>query len=160
MLAAIPLLGFLANGTAFITGQAEVENAFASVSTPTTLAETSQDLKAALSGMRIVVRDFAAQPSTALVQSFEDIHQAVTQQPAPNRRQRATPSVRRRDRRPAQAHCRAERPIFHLTNEQKALGFSEDEGIRRRMRGCRDRGRAHHQRGDVVADQDRRAEGC
>ncbi len=73
VLAAIPLVGFLANGTAFTTGQAEVEDAFASVKHATTLAETSQDLKAALGGMRIVVRDFAAQPSVAMVETFEDM---------------------------------------------------------------------------------------
>ena len=41
VLAAIPLLAFLANGTAFTTGQVEVENAFASVKHATTLSETS-----------------------------------------------------------------------------------------------------------------------
>ena len=75
VLAAIPLLGFLANGTAFTTGQAEVENAFDSVKQATTLSETSQDLKNALGSMRILVRDFAAQPSHELIQTFEDIHQ-------------------------------------------------------------------------------------
>ena len=70
VLAAIPLLGFLANGTAFTTGQAEVEDAFARVKHATTLAETSQDLKIALGGMRIMVRDFAAQPSPATDADF------------------------------------------------------------------------------------------
>ncbi|MET0669221.1 MAG: hypothetical protein ABWY66_04400 [Xanthobacteraceae bacterium] len=45
VLAVIPLLGFLANGTAFTTGQAEVENEFNSVKQANTLSETSHDLK-------------------------------------------------------------------------------------------------------------------
>jgi len=77
VLAVIPLLGFLANGTAFVTGQAEVDEAFGSVRNAGTLAEASQDLKASFSAMRIVVRDFAAQPSTALIVGFDDVHRAA-----------------------------------------------------------------------------------
>ena len=77
VLAAIPLVGFLANGTAFTTGQAEVEDAFASVKRAAALAETSQDLKSALGSMRILVRDFAVQPDAKLVQSFDDTHRAA-----------------------------------------------------------------------------------
>ena len=134
VLAAIPLLGFLANGTAFTTGQVEVENAFASVKHATTLSETSQDLKAALSGMRIVVRDFAAQPSPALVQTFEDIHQGSLnnlRRIEGSAHASVRPEIEGLRKRIAEVNTR----FSHLINEQKALGFSEDEGIRRRMRG-------------------------
>ena len=64
MLAVIPVVGFLANGTAFTTGQAEVEHAFDSVKQRITLSETSHDFKNALGSMRILVRDFAARRAT------------------------------------------------------------------------------------------------
>ena len=133
VLAVIPLLGFLANGTAFVTGQAEVDEAFGSVRNAGTLAEASQDLKASFSAMRIVVRDFAAQPSTALIVGFDDVHRA------------ALNSLMRIDT-TAQDSARVEinslrkrlgelkARFVHLTDEQKSLGFSEDEGVRRRMR--------------------------
>jgi methyl-accepting chemotaxis protein len=133
VLTAIPLLGFLANGTAFTTGQAEVESAFDSVKHATTLAETSQDLKASLGGMRIVVRDFAAQPSPAMVQTFEDTHQASLNnllRIEGSAHRDVRPEIEGLRKRIAEVNTR----FSHLINEQKALGFSEDEGIRRRMR--------------------------
>ena len=66
----IPVVGFLANGIAFTTGQAEVEDAFGSVKHASTLAETSQDLKGALASMRILVRDFAIQPDAKLMRKL------------------------------------------------------------------------------------------
>src|SRR5688500_15580514 len=76
VLAVIPRIGFLANGTAFTNGQSEVEDAFDSVTHATSLAETSQELKNSLGSMRILVRDFSTNPSTELMRSFDDIHQA------------------------------------------------------------------------------------
>ncbi len=133
LLAAIPLLGFLANGTAFTTGQAEVEHAFASVKRASALAETSQDLKSLLGGMRIAARDFALNPGTELIQSFVDIHYSAEQ------------SLQKIE---ADAHGGARQGIEglrtriaelkkrfdHMVREQMTLGFSENEGIRQRMR--------------------------
>jgi methyl-accepting chemotaxis protein len=133
VLAAIPVLGFLANGTAFITGQAEVEDSFSRVNHATTLAEASQDLKIALGGMRIVVRDFAAQPSPATIQTFEDIHRSAL-----SNLTRIEASAQANLRPEIEAlHRRAEdvkTRFSHLTSEQQQLGFTEDEGVRRRMR--------------------------
>src|SRR5262245_19047052 len=77
VLAIIPLIGFLANGTAFTTGQAEVGEAFNSAKHANELAETSQDLKNSLGSMRILVRDFATHPSPELMQTFDDLHRAA-----------------------------------------------------------------------------------
>jgi methyl-accepting chemotaxis protein len=79
VLAIIPLIGFLANGTAFVTGQSQVARAFSSVQHATTVAETSQELKNSLGTMRILVRDFASQPAPALIETFEDIHKTSLQ---------------------------------------------------------------------------------
>ena len=133
VLAAIPLVGFLANGTAFTTGQAEVENAFASVKHATTLAETSQDLKVTLGGMRIAVRDFAAQPSVTMIQTFDELHRTSVgslQRIEGSAHESIRPEIEGLSKRIADVKGR----YLHLLEEQKTLGFSEDEGIRRRMR--------------------------
>ena len=133
VLAAIPVVGFLANGTAFTLGQADVEEAFGSVRRATALAEASQDLKNALGSMRILVRDFAMQPGADLIQAFDDTHKA---------------SLNSLARVEAEAHAAARQEIAglrqslavvkkrydHLVAEQKSLGFSDSEGIRHRMR--------------------------
>jgi methyl-accepting chemotaxis protein len=133
VLAAIPLVGFLANGTAFTTGQAEVEDAFASVKHATTLAEASQDLKSTLGSMRILVRDFAAQPGPGLIQAFDNIQRSSVNsllRIETKAHAGVRPEIEGLRRRIAALNTRFE----HLVNEQKSLGFSEDDGIRRRMR--------------------------
>ena len=133
VLAAIPLAGFLANGTAFTTGQAEVEEAFDSVKRAAALAETSQDLKTALGSMRILVRDFAMNPGPELMQALDDVHSASF-----NSMQRiecdARGAVRQEleglRKRIAEVKVR----FGHLVAEQTALGFTENDGIRKRMR--------------------------
>ena len=133
MLAAIPLLGFLANGTAFTTGQAEVENEFNSVKQANTLSETSHDLKNALGSMRILVRDFAWQPSNELIQTFEDVHKRAL-----NSLVRVEGSVNAAARAEIeglrQRLAAGKQRFDHLVDEQKQLGYSDDEGIRQRMR--------------------------
>ena len=48
-LALIPVVGFLANGIAFTSGQGEVTDAFANVGTAAALADASREFKLALS---------------------------------------------------------------------------------------------------------------
>jgi methyl-accepting chemotaxis protein len=70
-LALIPVCGFLANGIAFTSGQADVQAAFASVNRVAALSDASNDFKDALAVMRLTVRDFASKPDDTLVQAFE-----------------------------------------------------------------------------------------
>jgi len=133
LLAALPLLGFLANGTAFTTGQAEVEDAFVSVKRASALAETSQDLKSMLAGMRIAARDFALNPSTELIQSFVDIHYSAEEsllRVETDARGGARQEIEGLRTRIAELKKRFD----HMVNEQMTLGFSENDGIRHRMR--------------------------
>jgi methyl-accepting chemotaxis protein len=132
VLAIIPLLGFLANGTAFTTGQSEIEDAFDSVKHATSLAETSQELKNSLGSMRILVRDFATHPSAELMQMFDDTHQASMNNMA--RIEKDTHAAARPEVEGMRRRIAALRDRFnHLVQEQTALGFSEDAGIRQRM---------------------------
>jgi methyl-accepting chemotaxis protein len=71
VLALIPVAGFLANGLTFVAGEGDVGKAFHTVQRFGQLADASQDFKNAVTGMRIIVRDFSAQPDDALVLKFE-----------------------------------------------------------------------------------------
>ncbi len=74
LLAAIPVLGFLANGLTYFNGEHEIATAFATVNRSGALADASRDFKSSISAMRIIVKDFAAAPSPDLVASFEQDH--------------------------------------------------------------------------------------
>src|SRR5437899_8229761 len=71
-LAVIPVVGFLANGIAFTSGETEVEGAFTIVKRATVLANAGHDLKAAFATMRISARDFVSKPREELVVSFDN----------------------------------------------------------------------------------------
>jgi len=133
LIAAIPLLGFLANGTAFTTGQAEVEDAFASVKRAAALAETSHDLKNAIGAMRIMVRDFAFKPSSELIQGFVDTHYAADSHL--KRMESEAQQGTRKEIEALQARTtEAKKRFDNLVSGQMTLGFSDDEGLRQRMR--------------------------
>jgi methyl-accepting chemotaxis protein len=133
VLAAIPLAGFLANGTAFTTGQAEVTDAFNSATHAAALAETSQDLKNGIGSMRILVRDFAMQPNNDLIQAFEDTHKASLDNLV--RIETEASAQTRREIEGMRLRLIAAKERFdHFVAEQKTLGFHDHEGLRQRMR--------------------------
>ena len=70
VIALVPLLGFLANGIAFTSGEAEVDKAFESVQVAGTLEDSSRDFKDALSRMRNSAGDFAREPRPAHIEAF------------------------------------------------------------------------------------------
>ena len=72
VLGVIPVVGFLANGIAYLTGDAEVGRAFEAVHRNTEVADASRDLKTGLLVMRAATTDFVAHPSDAEVKNFDD----------------------------------------------------------------------------------------
>src|SRR5215510_12712234 len=74
IIAMIPLLGFLANGVAFMTAQSEIESAFQSAHRAADVAEASREFKMALTAMRMGAREFAAHPSYDDVKAFAVAH--------------------------------------------------------------------------------------
>src|SRR6266704_2299304 len=62
-IAVIPVVGFLANGLAFTSGETQVGNTFESAKSAAALADASRELKSALAGMQMGAKDFVAQPS-------------------------------------------------------------------------------------------------
>jgi methyl-accepting chemotaxis protein len=132
LLALIPVAGFVANGIAYTSGEADVEHAFATVKNAADLTSASREFKGALVAMRMGTRDFAARPSQDLIESFESAHAAAAGSLAmidaavdqetklklfPLKAQLDDISVQFRD----------------LIESQKILGFTESDGTRRRM---------------------------
>jgi hypothetical protein len=72
VLGVIPVVGFLANGIAFISGDSEVGDAFESVHRNTAVSDASRDLKTGLLMMRAATIEFVANPSDAEVKDFND----------------------------------------------------------------------------------------
>ncbi len=131
-LALIPVGGFLANGIAFTSGDAAVHAAFDSVNRAAALADASHDFKGALAVMRLTVRDFASRPDESLVQSFEDSRQLANKsldllEGARSENQR-TEVIGMRDRLKEVAGS-----FNDLVKEQQTLGFTSNDGIRRRL---------------------------
>ena len=71
VLALIPVVGFVANGLTYVSGEGDVGTAFDTVKHSAALADASRDFKSAIAAMRITVKDFAANPSDNLVMSFD-----------------------------------------------------------------------------------------
>jgi len=71
VLALIPVAGFAANGITYLSGEDAVGSTFRTVQRSEALADASRDFKSAVNTMRIVVKDFSAKPSDALIVDFE-----------------------------------------------------------------------------------------
>src|SRR5260370_5407842 len=77
-IAVIPVVGFLANGLAFTSGETEVANAFESVKSAAVLADAGREFKAALARMQMASKDFVAQPSDEEVAAFSAGHELAS----------------------------------------------------------------------------------
>ncbi len=132
VLAVIPVVGFLANGAAFIGGEAEVDDAFESVKRAGALADTSQDFKGSLAAMRIHARDFGARPSVDTIKAFETAHALALRSLAIL--ESAIDNAERQHLIPLRVRLTEVIGNFaDLTRNQKALGFTETDGTRHRM---------------------------
>ncbi|HET7679689.1 MAG TPA: methyl-accepting chemotaxis protein [Xanthobacteraceae bacterium] len=131
-LALIPLGGFLANGIAFTSGEADVQAAFGSVNRAAALSDAGYDFKAALAVMRLTVRDFASKPDSFLVQTFDDNRGLAAASldslegllSGPERKE----VVGLRERLNEVAHS-----FGNLVKEQQRLGFTSEDGIRKEL---------------------------
>ncbi len=131
-LALIPVAGFLANGIAYMAGEAEADRTVASVRDAARLADASQDFKGALSAMRIHARDFGSQPRRDLIATFEQAHSRAVQ--GLDDLEQAMPPSERQDLIPLRTSLSEVAANFaDLALNQERLGFSETVGARRRM---------------------------
>ena len=72
VLGVIPVIGFLANGIAFMVGDVEVGRAFDSVQRYTQVADASRDLKTGLLIMRAATTEYVARPTDKVVADFAE----------------------------------------------------------------------------------------
>jgi len=70
ILALIPVIGFVANGITYISGEDEVARAFTTVDRSHELAEASREFKIAIAVMRIAAKDFAVSAHGTLIDVF------------------------------------------------------------------------------------------
>jgi methyl-accepting chemotaxis protein len=127
-IALLPVVGFLANGLNFMTGERDVDAAFQSAKHATELADASRDFKMAISEMRIGAKDFAFAPSDELVQRFARGQQAAlrnldTIEFLIDPQRAATITTMRGE------IIKLRKNFDELVSEQKRLGFEDGEGL-------------------------------
>jgi methyl-accepting chemotaxis protein len=128
VLGVIPMIGFLANGIAFLSGDAEVGQAFDSVHRNTAVSDASRDLKTGLLMMRAATVEFVAHPSDTEVRDFED-GQAMALS-CIERIQSVLPQSEQSTIMPLRATVRDLKNSFaSLVQEQRSLGFTDRQGI-------------------------------
>jgi methyl-accepting chemotaxis protein len=131
-LAVIPVIGFLSNSIAFITGEADVESTFTRVKHATAVVDASRDFKEALGAMRVHARDFAARPSQDLIISFHTAHSAATRSLAAV--EIGVDVASRKSLSPLRPRLLELTTNFNdLTQKQEALGFTEADGARHHL---------------------------
>jgi methyl-accepting chemotaxis protein len=132
-LAFIPVLGFLANGIAFTSGEAEIDAAFRMANRASIIADAGHDMKAAFATMRISARDFVSKPSRELILAFSEGHQlamnklALIEDSLGEREQTELAGLRERITSVSTA-------FEELVRDQEKLGFTDDSGLRLKMR--------------------------
>jgi methyl-accepting chemotaxis protein len=128
VLAAIPVIGLLAIGLAFKTGDMEVGRAFDSVHRDADVADASRDLKTGLLMMRTATTEFVSRPSDSEVKEFND-----GQGLAIGSLRRIADALGTEDQdvvTPLRITLRDLKASFEsLVNEQKSLGYTEHDGI-------------------------------
>ena len=131
-IALIPVIGFLANGASFTTGQRDVTNAFDNVEAAATLSDASREFKIALVSMQFAATDFVAMPSGELVKNFEANH--VLASSNFEKIAAGTGALSEEDvNRVHQKLGELTLAFGYLVDEQGELGFSEDQGTRKRL---------------------------
>jgi methyl-accepting chemotaxis protein len=132
VLALIPLIGFLANGITYLSGEDGVGTAFDSASRARQMADASREFKISVAAMRLAAKDFTVSPRVALTEEFlaslENASRSLSVIEAIKGR-------REDDIAQLQKSLTDLKSNFDkLVNEQHALGFSEDEGLRKDLR--------------------------
>jgi methyl-accepting chemotaxis protein len=132
-LALIPVIGFVANGLTFISGEDEVGQALDTVNNSRALADASRDFKIAVADMRIAVRQFSVKPDVALVETFDKVHQTALEKLAAIKQTLGSIKV------PGIAALKQQlidvgENFKKLVVEQRTLGFSDNEGLRNKLR--------------------------
>jgi methyl-accepting chemotaxis protein len=128
-IAVIPVIGFLANGIAFNSGETDVDRALRSAERATRLADASEGFKAGLAGMRIGIRDFIAEPGPEAIAGF-DAGSAQASQSLDIIRKSVSENTRFGLATLTKTIGDAQANFQTVKKEQEKLGLSENDGIR------------------------------
>jgi methyl-accepting chemotaxis protein len=132
VLAAIPVIGIVVNGIAYMVGQYDVERAFVAAAQASNVSEASREFRASVNAMRARTRDFAASPSLDLLGQFETAQAAALRSlgvidGAVSERERSNISSLKNQVEEMSAQ------FNDLVKNQTVLGYTETEGTRDRM---------------------------
>lgn len=132
-IALIPVAGFLANGIFFARGEKDVEAAFDRFKLAAAAADASRDFKEDISRMRISARDFATRPGNEPIVEFENaVGSALRNLDAV---ERSLGTENSQHLLPLRSTLNQVAENFqHVIDEQRRLGFTDDEGLRRKIR--------------------------
>ncbi|MGE3986753.1 methyl-accepting chemotaxis protein [Pseudorhodoplanes sp.] len=132
LIALIPVLGFLANGIAFMSGERQVADAFDRYRHADAMADASHRLKEAIGQMRIAARDFAVGPNDELIAAFESANAVALEKFASIERE-IDKSQRARIAPIADRLKETASRFADVVRDQRQLGFSEADGLRRQL---------------------------
>jgi methyl-accepting chemotaxis protein len=133
LLVLIPVVGFVANGTSFMSGDLEVSDAFEGYRSANAIAEASRDFKEAIGQMRIGARDFSMQPDNTEIANFGQANATALQKLAVIE-QAVDQSERERLAWLAPRLKEIASRFGAVADEQRKLGFTDSDGLRRRLR--------------------------
>jgi methyl-accepting chemotaxis protein len=132
VLALIPVAGFVANGFTYLAGERVADSAFQSVQNSRTLADASRDFKISVAAMRIAAKDLVVQPNS-LVDAFGQA-QRIAKQSLDGIEELIGPGHTEEI---ASLHlelANLQKNFSDLALEQRTLGFSDSDGLRRELR--------------------------
>jgi methyl-accepting chemotaxis protein len=133
VIALIPLAGFLANGSAFMTGEADVGRAFESVMSAGTLNDASRNFKDALARMRVAAADFSRDSRPDHIRVYIDSHTMATTELARMQTHKDLGGNRVLPNATEQLD-RLKTAFDKMVSAQEAVGFGDAQGIRARLR--------------------------
>ncbi|MGE0752288.1 MAG: methyl-accepting chemotaxis protein [Variibacter sp.] len=133
LLALIPVVALFANGMIYMASERDASAAFTSVRRASAVSGASQQLKSSISEMRSLAAEFAIKPRKDLVQSFvsafSDASLSLTTAEA-----LSAGSQKGRVTLMKATLTSLYDNFQHLSAQQEALGFSDAEGLRARLK--------------------------
>lgn len=130
-LALVPVVGFVANGVTYVSGERDTGHAFQTANDSRALADVSRDFKIAVAAMRIAAKDFTTQPRDS-IDAFRRSHELANQKLAAieasigGRQGNAIASL-------YQDLDKLKKNFDQLILEQRTLGFTETDGLRKEL---------------------------
>ena len=128
----IPVIGFLANGAAYVSGESDVDRAVDSVRQATSLADASREFKSAVGAMKAAARSFAVQPRSSYLQTLGDAQTAANAQFV-NILWLSDGAVQENLAAIERTLARVQGNFAQLQKEYEHLGAESDSGIRPRL---------------------------